>query len=146
MVIKMLAVGIPSYSMDLCTLTEDRRDIIAHYNKWYLKTIHKKRLFTRTPQDGGLNVWKISGRELDIFFLVNTAHSVTIDPDRRCFILNGAVNEQFFLHTPSDTTAELDAQYTGPQGDTQKRERFSAEISSCIRIERGGMVEITPVG
>jgi hypothetical protein len=145
MVIKMLAAGIPSYSMDLGALTESRRNIITHYNMWYLKTVHKQRLFTRTPQDCDLNVWEISGGEKDIFFLVNTAHSVTIDPDKPCFILNGAVHDRFFLRTVSDTTAGLDVRYTGPQGDTLKSHRFSAETFSSIRIERGGMVEITPV-
>ena len=44
-IIKMLAVGIPTYSMDLLALEEEKKQLIAFLNEWYIENIVEKENF-----------------------------------------------------------------------------------------------------
>ncbi len=84
-VIKMCAVGIPSYSIDFARLTEENKQAIKTYNDWYNDHIDDLMKY-RTPLDGENNGFKIEGEDKDIFFLVN--ESVDLQISRNSTILN----------------------------------------------------------
>jgi hypothetical protein len=85
-VIKMIAAGIPTYSIDFDRLNDDNKKVIAHYNHWYVGHIVAFGGY-RIPLDGGNNVLKLPANGRDFLFLVNGGGPVPLE--RSATILNG---------------------------------------------------------
>ncbi len=145
MIIKMLSAGIPSYSMDLCALNSELNSVITYYNDWYMETICKKKVFRRIPLDGDLNVWKCRTEEKDIFFLINGAHAVAIDPERRCLLLNGSVHDLIIIQNTNRFARSFDVSWKNHRGEETKTDRILIEDSELLRVDRGGMLVLEPV-
>jgi hypothetical protein len=92
-VLKMMAVGIPTYSIDFDRLCQANKDVIAHYNNWYHANLQAFRNY-RVPLDGENNVFKIAAGR-DLFFTVNDGGS--FDVSRPATILNGTFKTDLFV-------------------------------------------------
>jgi hypothetical protein len=91
-VLKMMAVGIPTYSIDFDRLGQANKDVIGHYNHWYNQNI-KQFMRYRIPLDAQHNIFKLPGRgkQRDLFFLVNGGGDLEIT--RPSTILNGTFRQ-----------------------------------------------------
>lgn len=103
-VIKMMAVGIPTYSIDFDRLNRENKDVIARYNKWYLENLDAFSKY-RVPLDGENNLWKIPGDERDIYFLVNDGGN--LDLDKSATLLNGTFKTDLFIRCEAKGTVTL---------------------------------------
>lgn len=93
-VIKMIAVGIPTYSIDFSRLCAANKRVIAHYNKWYSRNVRAFMKY-RIPLDGDSNRFKLEAPGKDFFFLVNNGGPLEIA--RSSVILNGTGGRDLFL-------------------------------------------------
>jgi hypothetical protein len=100
MIIKMMAVGIPTYSIDLPALSEEHRRNIKFYHDWYSRNLPALR-GSRIPLDGQLGSWLARGENSDIYFLVNGESRLDVRRAVDCEILNGTFCERLHLHFPS---------------------------------------------
>lgn len=94
-VLKMMSVGIPTYSIDFQRLNKINKDVIARYNKWYNDNITEFMRY-RTPLDGENNGFRIEGDNRDIIFLVNDGASVTLQ--KSAIILNATFKRDLFVY------------------------------------------------
>lgn len=140
MIIKMLSVGIPAYSIDLTALNGDNKRVIAYYNKWYRDRIADFMKF-RVPMDGALSTWKLETPSTDIFFLLNNATQVTCPGTKAVTILNGTFSEEIvarFTHPRQGAEARISDCF-GRMVDVQ---RLGEEKLFIRNIPRGGMCTI----
>jgi len=101
--LKMMAVGIPSYSIDFDRLSEDNKRVIARYNGWYNQNM-KRFMRYRVPLDGENNVFLLPGDD-DVYFLVNDGGSFEIA--RPATILNGTFKTDLFVNFRHEGTAAV---------------------------------------
>jgi|GEM_PF-1599373 len=138
LVIKMLAVGIPSYSIDFDRLSPANRRVIAHYNGWYNERIA---LFTRhrTPLDGEANVLRLDADAEDFHFLVNCGGPVTLDRDAT--ILNGTHRRDLFLRAPARRRAAVVTTFDC-FGRQMRQRRMALSGWTHVDSPPGGMVRV----
>lgn len=154
LVLKMMAVGIPTYSINFDRLCQANKDVIARYNHWYRENLPAFRNF-RVPQDGENNVIRVSAplRELplkgrpnrkkldagesDFFFLVNDGGGVELT--RPATVLNGTFKTDLFVKADvaKATVTVLDC-----FGKKVSRKRMAIKGWKHLEMTPGGMVRI----
>jgi hypothetical protein len=134
-VIKMLAAGIPTYSIDFERLDQANKDVIARYNGWYLENLDEF-LKYRVPLDGENNTWKIAGERRDIYFLVNDGGN--LDIDKSATVLNGTFGRDLFVRCEGKGTVRV---YDCSGKETAKEKR---KFSGWTHLDMlpGGMLHI----
>lgn len=100
MIIKMMAVGIPTYSIDLTRLRSEHKELLAFYHKWYAEHVTLDTA-ERRLLDPDLGVWRLLGRE-DVYFVVNRESRVRLERVRDCQILWGSFAGQLHLELPDE--------------------------------------------
>lgn len=101
-IIKMIAVGIPTYSMDLAALDKDKKKQIAFLNNWYIENIVEKENYERTALDGMLEKWIVRGEKENLYFAVNSATEIVVE-DVDFQLLNASTQRQIFLRSKGST-------------------------------------------
>ena len=86
----MLAVGVPSYSMDLCRLSEEHKKVISALNHWYIENIVRDGVVERENIDNIQNLWRISKKNEDIYFVLGNIQRFSVESGRKFQILNGS--------------------------------------------------------
>jgi len=142
MVIKMMAVGIPAYSIDFDRLCRANKDVIGHYNRWYNDNVRTFMRY-RVPLDWANNVLtlKTSGEARDVFFLVNDGGPVRID--RPATVLNATFKTDLFVELAAGMTAEVTTwDCFGAQSGTDTLRNGGW---SHLNMLPGGMLRIEPI-
>ena len=139
-VIKMSAVGIPSYSIDFSRLTQQNKQAIKTYSEWYNENIDTLMKY-RLPLDGENNGFKIEGEEEDIFFLVN--ESAPLEINRNSTILNGTFNENLFIKGRDGKALKVKYEMSDCQGNLWESGELNLEGWTQLRILPGSKIEIT---
>lgn len=135
MIIQMMAVGIPSYSMDMAALREDQRACLAFYNNWYLANRHLARHF-RWVQDPDHSVWEMGEPREKALFLVRSARTAQVD--RGVGILfNGASPEPIFLVNREDFPLRARA-FRWDGGEAGEELTLPPLAAAAVRIPLGG--------
>ncbi|WFR61356.1 alpha-galactosidase [Paenibacillus amylolyticus] len=93
-VIKMIAAGIPAYSVDFSKLSSNQLLVIQKWNEWYNQHIlffmnHRKIV------DADAHYIQLDCGEFEIIILVDTAKSVTLRKDT--ILINGTYDDQLFV-------------------------------------------------
>ncbi len=139
---KMLAVGVPTYSMDCVNLSEKTQKILAWYNAWYTRNLDVCTQW-RTPLDPGLSCWYTQGEAHDIYFLVNDAKSVECV---RCIdtitILNATFSRSLFISLPCACACHVRIDNV----ESQPRTDFSRSKEDVWKLDvlPGDIITITP--
>lgn len=97
-IIKMISVGIPTYSMDITRLSKENKSVIKFLNNWYIENIVNRENYKRHAITSGLDTWAIYGYNEDLYFLVGTAENLFIEK-KNFQILNGSVNKYVLVST-----------------------------------------------
>jgi hypothetical protein len=136
-VLKMIAAGIPTYSIDFDRLSECNKAPIRHYNTWYNDNID---LFSRyrVPLDGENNVLRIEGPDSDVVFLVNDAGPIEIR--RKTVVLNGTHQRDLFARVAE--SGELATVLTDCAGKLVSKQRVIAGDYQRFELVPGGMLTI----
>ncbi len=135
-VLKMMAVGIPTYSIDFDRLCQANKDVIAHYNNWYRENLPAFRNY-RVPLDGENNVFKIAADGRDFFFLVNDGGSFEVS--RPATILNGTFKTDLFVKGNAGKASVTLLDCSGRQ---VSRKRVAFKGWKHLEMSPGGMVQI----
>lgn len=135
-IIKMLAVGIPTYSMDLLALEEEKKQLIAFLNEWYIENIVEKENFKRTAMDGMLDVWYSKGEQERLYFAVNSAKEIVVEQGD-FQLLNGSMYPEILLRTQGDAKYQL--QFFGYTGELLNEMR-NISLHEVLRIPESVML------
>ncbi|MCK4401279.1 alpha-galactosidase [bacterium] len=136
-IIKMIAVGIPSYSIDFSRLNAENKRVLAHYNNWYNDNVDVFMNY-RQPLDADNNIFKIPASQLDYYFLVNEGGEFMLN--RSAVVINGTFKEEFHIRCADKKNVELNLfDHFGV-----KTEKISIAINGhvCIPVSPGGMAEV----
>ena len=135
-IIKMLAVGIPTYSMDLLALEEEKKQLIAFLNEWYIENIVEKENFKRTAMDGMLDVWYSKGEQERLYFAVNSAKEIVVEQGD-FQLLNGSMYPEILLRAQGDAKYQL--QFFGYTGELLNEMR-NISLHEVLRIPESVML------
>ncbi len=102
----MLAVGIPTYSMNLATLAEDKKQQVRFLNNWYIQNIVEKENYKSRALDEMLENWMIAGKNENLYFALNSAERFTIG-DGNFQLLNASVKKNLLLQGESKAKYRL---------------------------------------
>ncbi|MDD5458040.1 MAG: alpha-galactosidase [Phycisphaerae bacterium] len=106
MIIKMMAVGIPSYSINFAVLNPQHKRAIKFYHTWYKQNIDNFRNF-RVPLDPCLCSWLVPGKDKNIYFLVNNENRLNISEIKNAEILNATSCGNLYLSFPQKVSVDL---------------------------------------
>ena len=136
-VLKMMAVGIPTYSIDFDRLCQANKDVIARYNLWYLENL-KAFMGYRIPLDGENNAFKLPADGQDFYFLVNDGGPLMLE--RSAVVLNATYARDLFVRLPRAGQANISTFdcFGKPAG----RQRLQGAGWKHINVLPGGMVHI----
>lgn len=104
MIIRMMAVGIPTYSMDLTALTDSQRQILGGYHRWYrtrLDLFHHP----RRPIDCRLSAWKVESPLHRAVFVLEPGPTMELVIDRPTEVLIGSDQASIVLMKQDGTPA-----------------------------------------
>lgn len=137
-VIKMISVGIPTYSIDFFRLNQENKDVIKNYNEWYIQNLDRFKKH-RIPLDAESNILKIPGSDKDVYFMVNRGGNIEA-LEKSSTILNGTYNNYLYANYEGKKQAKI-AQY-----DCFGVNVSNEDIELCgqtrINIIPGGKLEI----
>ncbi len=135
-VIKMLSVGIPAYSMDIVSLDGRHRSMLKFYNTWYKDNISAFAEF-RQPEDRDMSHWTACKDDHEIHFILNGCNEVSIGEESRISILNGSYHEVLTLRC-SRPGVFMVSTYDCTGSPT--RERVSMDDHVEMKVPIGGML------
>ena len=137
-VLKMMAVGIPTYSIDFARLNKENKKVIARYNHWYLENIQAFMKY-RIPLDGENNIFKLPSDQEDFYFLVNDGGPLTLD--RSATVLNGTYATDLFVQAPEGRAAAVIA-YDCFGKQKGRRRKIKGAGFKHVKMLPGGMVKV----
>ncbi len=117
-IIKMLSVGIPTYSNDLPNLKEGHKAFLRFYHKWYLERLSQFMNF-RIPLDADLGSWYLPGKE-DIYFMVNRCTCIEVQRTGKFQIACGAYGDEIDLVLPEKMKVEVKMSLPFPKKEWSK--------------------------
>jgi hypothetical protein len=138
-VIKMMSVGIPTYSMDFDRVTEANKRVMARYNGWYNANV-RHFMKHREPLDGDANLFRLDAGDRDFVFLVNNGGPVTLR--RATTILNGTHRRDLFLR--GDALRQVTATSWDCLGREVATRRLDLSGWAHLAVLPGGMVDLAP--
>lgn len=138
-IIKMLAAGIPTYSMDLARLNEKHLTVLKNYNNWYLELISKIDNYTRTPLDADLNLWHLDTLKEDIYFVINNSSKIKVHVNKSFFVLNGTAFDEVVLGC--DEICNYNFKIFDCFGKQISTEDYELGKSLVIKVPVGGMLK-----
>ncbi|NMO98224.1 alpha-galactosidase [Paenibacillus lemnae] len=140
-VIKMIAVGIPAYSVDLKKLSTEQLWTIRRYNAWYNENLAMFMNY-REPLDAEANLIKLTAPEADedILFLVN--HGSPLEINRNTTVINGTYQPDLFVRNLWDEAGAMQAEVYDCCGSLIETMPVSSGWN-VLKMLPGGMVKIT---
>ncbi|MBN1673432.1 MAG: alpha-galactosidase [Kiritimatiellae bacterium] len=136
-VIKMMAAGIPTYSIDFDRLCPENKAVIGRYNAWYNENL-RAFMHYRVPLDGENNVWKLESEQADFFFLVNDGGHIPLA--RSAVVLNGTFKRDLFVQVDGRRKGTVIA--WDCRGTETARRETDFDGWTHLDVPPGGMVRI----
>ncbi len=141
MIIKMLSVGSPTYSMNLVTLTDDVKKLLKFLNLWYIENIVKRNRYKRTPLNADLSEWVIESDDENLYFAVNSARVLSVCP-KSFQALNGSAENSLLIRTKESAVYELELY--GPLGEITEKKTLDLslgfEINKNVVLVKGTLI------
>jgi hypothetical protein len=138
-VVKMLAVGIPAYSMDLPALAEPHRRLLLFLHGWYAANLDAFR-GCRTPLDPQLRSWIARGGRKNIYFVLDSETRLALPELKDSDVAVGSFAGRVDLELPAE--ADLAVEVAGPDG-TARRETHAGVRRRSIPARPGEIVKLT---
>ncbi len=138
-VIKMMAVGVPTYSNRFDIMPQTHKDIQKHYHAWYGEKLDACGS-RRTPVDADLCVWRMGDGEGAAYFVVNNGQVVCAGQERTFDILNGTERDAVFLRRAGEAalTVTMFDMFGNEAG------RYTRRISGAVELSvpPGGRISV----
>ena len=132
-VIKMMSVGIPTYSMDITKLTDDHKKMLKFFNFLYLDMIKDHKDVQRIPLDANLGLWLLRGKNENIYFAVNEGNTLNITENRSFKILNANIYDEINIIPEFDR--EYEAIFYNCLGEVEKKEAITLKKGESFRLK-----------
>jgi hypothetical protein len=143
MIVKMIAVGPPTYSIDLPALSDEHKRIIAFYHEWYARNLPVLRNW-RIPLDADLGTWRADGDGMaSIYFLLNGHNRLALDRLAPCQIVNGTFCGELILTLPEP--ASIKVVFTGPSRPRPLASELQGVDLARIAVMPGDILGILPL-
>ena len=136
-VIKMMAVGVPTYSMDICKLKDDTCKMLAFLNHWYIENISTQSNPKRYCLDGELSIWymDVPNKQKSIYFILNDASQLSIIERENFDILSTSVSKDIILNLHSTLYGEYEITHYSETGDIIKKKRENISKQYILQNE-----------
>jgi len=142
-IIKMLAAGIPAYSMDFKKLSVEQLDVIRLLNEWYIKHLNIFKQH-RIPLDPDSAILKAEGPNFDIVFMVNGGGPLEIARDT--IVVNGTYSSQLFVRSNcSEKSEQMSITVADCFGKEVDSQIYIAHAWNAVPMSVGGIVKITHI-
>jgi hypothetical protein len=141
MIIAMMAVGIPTYSMDLVNLPAHHRRSLAFYHGWYrrhLRAFHG----WRDALAPDLRTWGAEDGDISLRFLVHGENRLELDTSRRTEVLLGSAADRLLLRCREPRA--LAARLSNPQRQGETHLRVEAGETLALPTAAGDLVVLEP--
>jgi hypothetical protein len=139
LILKMLAVGIPAYSMDLPSLPETHKRVLAFWHDWYARRLAILRR-GRTPLDGRLAAWVARGESSNVYFLLNAESRLELPEAGDCEIVCGTFCPRLHLHFPRPVSFDVTADQ--PDRPGYRSEHRSGVQDAVISAQPGDILTL----
>ncbi|MBD3321727.1 MAG: hypothetical protein GF350_11585 [Chitinivibrionales bacterium] len=139
-ILKMMAVGVPTYSMDMARLSDEQKEILRFYHCWYAENIDIIAAF-RHPCDPDLGSWRLEGDKKDIYFLVNEENRCELFTKKTAQIANGTFKRTIFLTLHQ--TSPVSVSREKPGAGTYFTKSFTNEKDLVLSAEPGDIITIS---
>jgi len=128
-ILKMLAVGVPSYSINLPALKAEHKEILARLNRWYADNLPGIAT-QRVPLDGKLGCWVAKTDQRDIYFLLNEEDRVPVRRIRDLQVACGThrPRARLVLPEPASGQVSVDSTLGGNQQPVQFAKTDAVEV------------------
>ena len=140
-IIKMMAVGIPTYSIDLETLSQENKNVLGFFNNWYIENIPNFKNY-RVPLTPSLESWLAPGESKDIYFLLNYENTLEIKEIKDCEILNGSSCKKLYLALPEKTSVAIEIDDISGKG--YFKETYQGVTELTLKSKAGDIIKIHP--
>lgn len=140
MMIKQLAAGVPTFSMDLTKQPRPTLDVIGAWLAFYRATfsVWQKQ---RAPQNADLSVWEVSDGRTAIVTALFDAAEVSLPPAPIVFVLNGTGRSALYVRNSGSRPFRI-TRYTrlGEPAQSMERaiadgDRLSVPAGDYLRLE-----------
>jgi hypothetical protein len=139
-ILKMMAIGVPTYSMDMTLLSDTQKEMLRFYHAWYADNVDTIAAF-RLPCDPDLGSWRLQGADKDIYFLVNEENRLEIAQVKKLQIANATFKRKLYLTLPQRATVRISRQSPGKGTCDEKTYGDAQEI--ILPCEPGDLVTLS---
>jgi len=136
--VKMIAVGVPSYSIDLTALRDDHKRLMAFLNDWYTQRLPGIAT-QRTPLDGRLGCWVAQLETHDVYFLLNDETRIDVQRIRDIEIVCGSHRPAALLTLPGPSAAAVEIRT--PDGKSRSLE-LGESSSLEVPMSPGAIIRV----
>lgn len=139
MLVKMIAAGVPSFSVDLLSLPDSHKQVIKSWLDYYNARVAlwKKR---REPQDARLEVWQIDTPDQLWTAVTAGCGPVVLEHRPLVTIANAGVTDDILVKSAARFSGA--ARFYDCRGAIVRREEIEVSDIGVIKIPLGGRVEI----
>lgn len=97
LIMKMITLGVPTFSVDLAALTKGHRRIVKNWLDFYQKHLHVLRNGSYEPQTGELFVWQCETKDEGFYSVLNESLELAIKDKKMITIMNGTKHEEVLI-------------------------------------------------
>ncbi len=139
-IIKMLAVGVPSYSIDLAGMAQKHKRILGFLNRWYAENLPGIAT-QRIALDGRLGCWVAQMDRKDIYFLVNDENRIPVRRAGTIQIACGTYRPSVRLALPEAASAIVTVE--NASGPAEPEQRFAKTNILELPAAPGDIITVT---
>ncbi|MBD3419691.1 MAG: hypothetical protein GF398_06195 [Chitinivibrionales bacterium] len=134
-VLKMMAAGIPTYSIDFKRLNEENKAVIRHLNAWYVDHLCWFANY-RIPLDPENNVLRIELQDRDLMFLINEGGRMKLT--RKTTVALATFMREVLVETAADAEVEI----TDCMGKVTNTVGIKSGVLSALPVAPGCIISI----
>ena len=138
MVIRMMAVGVPSYSMDLPALRESHKRILRFFHEWLERNPQWNHCRRQAVCDD-LECWRGSIDNKDIYFVLKMKAPLDLSDGRSCQIIYGGFDDKLVLRLGESRKATVS--YASPVAPARE-DVVVAGPTATIDVQTGDVIDV----
>ncbi|NOX97876.1 MAG: alpha-galactosidase [Nitrospirae bacterium] len=140
LIMKMITLGVPTFSVDLKTLPEGHRRILKRWLKFYTRHLPIFKTGIYEPQTGELFAWQIENETEALYSLLNESREIEIKLKKHLTIMNGTKYDEIYIRTGKEAKYNLKT-FNYYLDLTDERE-ITLKDKTSLPIPSAGIVEL----
>ncbi|OGS43253.1 MAG: hypothetical protein A2539_10440 [Elusimicrobia bacterium RIFOXYD2_FULL_34_15] len=136
LMIKLIAGGVPTFSIDLMTLPKFHHVVLKKWLDLYYGNIDLLMKTRREPQNSSMTVWQIDNGEEIMLILLSNAKEIIVPNRKKVIILNATKNDKILIDTKSTINKKLQS-YDN---------MLALKLSKKMKIKSGDQIQVLSGG